>query len=99
MDEFFYVLEGSGIFILNDARLPVEKGGTVFIPKGSWHAFENPDGALLLLWAVAPPGLEDFFREVASPPGAPPKQLTPEQVLGIREALEAEQLKRLQSRP
>jgi Cupin domain len=32
MDEVFYVVEGSGTFILNDARLSVEKGATVFIP-------------------------------------------------------------------
>jgi hypothetical protein len=33
MDEAFYVLEGSGIFILNDVRHPFEKGGTIFTPR------------------------------------------------------------------
>jgi quercetin dioxygenase-like cupin family protein len=99
MDEFFYVLEGSGTFILNDARYTVEKGGTVFIPKGASHGFENPNKEMLLLWVVAPPGLEDFFREIGSQPGAPPKQLAAEQVNDIRQRLEAEQLKRLQTRP
>jgi quercetin dioxygenase-like cupin family protein len=28
-DEAFYILEGSGSFILNDAPLPFEKGGTI----------------------------------------------------------------------
>jgi quercetin dioxygenase-like cupin family protein len=37
MDEAFYVLEGSGIFTLNDARHPFEKGGTIFIPKNAWN--------------------------------------------------------------
>jgi len=97
MDEFFYVLEGSGTFILNDGKHPIEKGETIFIPKRSWHGFENPNGELLLLWVVAPAGLEDFFREVASAPGAPAKQLTADQVLDIRMRLEAEQQKRLQS--
>jgi quercetin dioxygenase-like cupin family protein len=41
MDEVFYVVEGSGTFILNDARLSVEKGATVFVPKGSWHGFDK----------------------------------------------------------
>ncbi len=50
MDEAFYVLEGSGIFILNDVRHPFEKGGTIFIPKNSWHGFANPDHELLILW-------------------------------------------------
>ena len=91
MDEFFYVLDGSGTLILDDFRHAIEKGGTIFIPKGSWHGFENPDSELLLLWIVVPAGLEDFFREIASPPGAPPKQLSAEQVLDIRHRLEGEQ--------
>jgi quercetin dioxygenase-like cupin family protein len=80
MDEAFYVLEGSGIFILNDVRHPFEKGGTIFIPKNSWHGFANPDHELLLLWIVSPAGLDGFFRDTCNPPGVPPKQLTREQV-------------------
>ena len=80
MDEAFYVLEGSGIFILNDVRHPFEKGGTIFIPKNSWHGFANPDHELLLLWTVSPAGLDGFFRDTCNPPGVPPKQLTREQI-------------------
>jgi quercetin dioxygenase-like cupin family protein len=80
MDEAFYVLEGSGVFILNDVRHSFEKGGTIFIPKNFWHGFENPDQELLLLWIMSPAGLDGFFRETCSPPGAPPKQLTLEQI-------------------
>ena len=80
MDEAFYVLEGSGIFILNDARHSFEKGGTIFIPKNSWHGFENPDHELILLWVVSPAGLDGFFRDTCNPPGMPPKQLTREQI-------------------
>jgi quercetin dioxygenase-like cupin family protein len=80
MDEAFYVLEGSGIFTLNDAQHPFGKGGTIFIPKNAWHGFANPDHELLLLWIMAPPGLDGFFRDTCSPPGVPPKQLTREQV-------------------
>ena len=80
MDEAFYVLEGSGIFTLNDVRHPFEKGGTIFIPRDAWHGFANPDHELLLLWIMAPPGLDGFFRDSCSPPGVPPKQLTREQV-------------------
>jgi quercetin dioxygenase-like cupin family protein len=83
MDEAFYVLEGSGIFILNDVRHPFEKGGTIFIPTNSWHGFENPDHELLLLWAVSPAGLDGFFRDTCSPPGVPAKQLTREQIREI----------------
>jgi quercetin dioxygenase-like cupin family protein len=80
MDEAFYVLEGSGIFTLNDVRHPFDKGGTIFIPRNVWHGFANPDHELLLLWIMAPAGLDGFFRDTCNPPGVPPKQMTPEQV-------------------
>ena len=83
MDEAFFVLEGSGIFILNDVRHPFEKGGTIFIPKNSWHGFENPDHELLLLWVVTPAGLDGFFRDTCTPPGVAPKQLSREQIREI----------------
>lgn len=83
MDEAFYILEGSGVFILNDVRHPLEKGGSVFIPKNSWHGFENPDHELLLLWMVSPAGLDGFFRETCNPPGVPPKEFTREQIRAI----------------
>ena len=83
MDEAFYVLEGRGIFILNDVRHSFEKGGTIFIPKNSWHGFANPDHELLLLWIVTPAGLDGFFRDTCTPPGVAPKQLTREQITEI----------------
>ena len=83
MDEAFYVLGGGGIFTLNDVPHLFEKGATIFIPRNSWHGFANPEHELLLLWMVTPPGLEAFFRETCSPPGAPPKQLTDEQIRQI----------------
>lgn len=79
-DEVLFVLEGTGFGILDDSRLPVEKGSAIYIPKGVWHGLENPDSELSLLWVVAPPGLEEFFRDVSSAPGAPPKQLDREQL-------------------
>ena len=80
MDEAFYILEGGGIFILNDVRHSFEKGATIFIPKNSWHGFDNPDHELLLLWVVTPAGLDGFFRDTCTPPGVPPKQPTREQI-------------------
>jgi mannose-6-phosphate isomerase-like protein (cupin superfamily) len=82
-DEAFFVLEGSGTVTLNDVRHSFEKGGTIFIPKNSWHSFENPDHELLLLWIVTPAGLDGFFRETCSPPDTPPKQLTKDQIKAI----------------
>jgi quercetin dioxygenase-like cupin family protein len=80
MEEAFYVLEGSGTLTLDDVPHAFERGGTIFIPKNSWHGFANPDHELLLLWIVSPAGLEGFFRETCNPPGLPPKQLTREQI-------------------
>jgi quercetin dioxygenase-like cupin family protein len=80
MDEAFYVLEGSGTFMLDDVPRSFEKGATILIPKNSWHGFKNPDHELLLLWIVSPSGLEDFFREVCNPPGVPPKQFSRKQI-------------------
>jgi quercetin dioxygenase-like cupin family protein len=90
MDEAFYVIEGSGSFILDEQKIAIAKGGTIFIPKNAWHGFTNPDAELLLLWIVAPAGLEAFFREVASPPGEPQKSLTKVQLNEIarRHAME-----------
>ena len=82
-DEILFVLEGSGFGILGSRRIPVEKGSAIYIPRGAWHGVENPDSELLLLWVVAPPGHEAFFREVGSAPGAPPKEFTLEQLNDI----------------
>jgi quercetin dioxygenase-like cupin family protein len=83
MDESFYVLEGGGVFTLNDVSHSFDKGATIFIPKNSWHGFANPDHELLLLWIVSPAGLDGFFRETCNPPGVPPKELTREQMKQI----------------
>jgi quercetin dioxygenase-like cupin family protein len=74
-EEAFYVLGGSGIVTLDDTPHPVEEGGTIFIPKNTWHGFSNPDHELLLLWIVSPPGLDAFFRETCSLPGSVAKKV------------------------
>jgi mannose-6-phosphate isomerase-like protein (cupin superfamily) len=79
-DEVLFVLEGAGFCVLGNARMSIEKGSAIYVPKGVWHGVENPDSELLLLWIVAPPGVEAFFREVSSAPGAHPKQLKQEQI-------------------
>src|SRR5262249_38075195 len=82
-DEAFYVVDGSGAVLLNDAPTPIEKGATIFIPRNTWHGFANPDHELLLLWTISPAGFEGFFRDTCSPPGAARKQLTREQIHAI----------------
>jgi quercetin dioxygenase-like cupin family protein len=82
-DEAFRVLDGSGTVLLDDVRHPFEQGGTIFIPRNSWHGFENPEHELLLEWMVSPAGLDGFFRDTCSPPGVPAKGLTREQIREI----------------
>ena len=52
---------------------------------------------LSVLWAATPTGQEEFFREISSRPGEPPKNLTREQALAIRHQVKADYLKRVQS--
>ena len=80
MNETFYVAEGRGTFVLDDARYPIEKGGSIFIPKLSWHGFENPDVELLLLWIMTPPGVDGMFRALGTPPGAAAIARTKDQI-------------------
>jgi quercetin dioxygenase-like cupin family protein len=82
-DEAFYVLKGSGTVILNEAPHACEKAATIFIPKNTWHGFSSPDQELVLLWIMAPPGLDRFFRETCSRAGEARKELTREQVNAI----------------
>ena len=92
-DEVIYVLDGSGIVTLNDERVPIQKGATIFIPKGSRHGFENPGTELFILWAATPTGQEEFFRAISSRPGEPAKNLSREQVAAIRHQVEADRVK------
>ena len=80
MDEAFYVIEGRGSLILDDVRYPIGKGASIFIPMNSWHGFENASHELVLIWTVAPTGLECFFREIATRPGVPPMQRSKQQL-------------------
>jgi hypothetical protein len=45
---------------------------------------------LNVVWFIAPPGLEEFFRETRVPPGTPLRNLTPEQMetIGLKHDLE-----------
>lgn len=83
MEESFYVLDGSGFFMLDDVRHAIRQGSTIFVPKRHWHGFANPEHELLLLWIVSPAGLDGFFRETCTPPGVAAKQLNREQIREI----------------
>ena len=96
-DEVIYVLHGGGIVALNDEQVPLQKGATIFVPKGVWHGFENPEMELFILWLAPAPGQAEFFRAISSRPGEPAKNLSREQVIAIRQQVQADHLKRVQS--
>jgi mannose-6-phosphate isomerase-like protein (cupin superfamily) len=96
-DEVIYVLDGGGTVTLNDEQVPVQKGATIFVPTGVWHGFENPDTELFILWLTPAPGQAEFFRAISSHAGEPAKNLSREQVIAIRQQVQADHLKRVQS--
>jgi quercetin dioxygenase-like cupin family protein len=55
--------EGRGTFLLNDVPHRCQRGGTIFIPKNTWHGFANPDQEMVLLWIMAPRGWMVFFAK------------------------------------
>ena len=90
MDEAFVILDGAGTVVLDDVRHPFVKGSTIFIPRTSWHGFENPAHELQLLWMMSPAGLDGFFRDTCSPAGHPPKGLTRDQIREIARQYDTE---------
>ena len=76
-DEVIYVLDGGGIVTLNVERVPLQKGATIFVPKGVWHGFENSR-----LWNCSSCGrLRQLDRRnssgaISSPPGEPVKNFS-----------------------
>ena len=72
-DEVFYVVSGQVEFTLADGATVAEAGATVFLPKGTPHAFRVVgDGPARMLVLLVPGRLEGLFRELATFPPGPP---------------------------
>ncbi|HUR35763.1 MAG TPA: cupin domain-containing protein [Vicinamibacterales bacterium] len=56
MDKIYIVVEGEGVFLLDDARLPMRAGDVLIAPDGVAHGVENTSAARLLVMAVLAPG-------------------------------------------
>ncbi len=83
-DEILFVHQGKGTGIVGDKRLPVEPGTTIYIPHGVWHGVDNTgDAPAQIIWVVAPPGLEDYFRDIGAPPGTKREQLTEKEMIEL----------------
>lgn len=71
-DETFYVVEGDVRFTVDGEQIEAGPGTTVFLPRGTPHAFEVVgDGPARMLILLAPAGLEGLFRELAALDGPP----------------------------
>jgi quercetin dioxygenase-like cupin family protein len=55
MDKMYYVIEGAGLFLLEDRDLPMEAGQMLVAPAGVPHGVRNTGSErLLVLLALAP---------------------------------------------
>jgi quercetin dioxygenase-like cupin family protein len=55
MDKMYYVLDGEGVFLLNDAELPMQSGDLLVAPDGVPHGVKNTGSRRLLVLAVLAP--------------------------------------------
>lgn len=72
-DETFYVISGQVEFTIEGRPVVAKAGTTVFLPKGTPHAFRVVgDGPARMLTLLVPGKLEGLFRELATFPAGPP---------------------------
>ncbi|HEV1992251.1 MAG TPA: cupin domain-containing protein [Candidatus Dormibacteraeota bacterium] len=84
-DEGFYVMEGHFGFVLDGVTTYGKPGTHVLAPKGHSHSFWNAGvRPAKCLCIVSPPGLEKYFRELASRLGDIDSQ---EASIGLRQKL------------
>ena len=66
-DEGFYVMAGHVGFVLDGVTTYSKPGSHVLVPKGHSHSFWNAGvRPAKLLCIISPPGLEQYFRDLAS---------------------------------
>lgn len=69
-DEYFYVIAGTGIVIIDEKEFPFKPGTSVLVPKNTWHGFKNTGNEkIVFTFGYSPAGFEEFFREVGTPKG------------------------------
>lgn len=85
-DEILFVHKGDATAVIGEANLPAREGATIYVPRGTWHAVQNHAGTapVEVLWMFSQPGMEEYFRELSAPPGAPPKRLTDEELQEVQ---------------
>ncbi len=54
-EEFYFILEGTGVMEINGEERPVFPGDAILIPPGAWHQITAIQTTLRLLCCCAPP--------------------------------------------
>ena len=81
-DEIIFIQSGQGTFTLDDKKVSVESGSTVFVPKGVWHGIENTGTeVIIMIFGFNPSGFEGYFREIGTLKGQEFKQKTKDEYL------------------
>jgi mannose-6-phosphate isomerase-like protein (cupin superfamily) len=89
-DELFSITAGSITFTAGDVTLEVSAGDSVFVPRGTPHAYTNkgPEAARMIA-VYTPAGMEGWFREVyaeVEDPTGPPPPVTEAMLSAMHEA-------------
>ena len=64
----YYVIEGAGVFMVDDERIPVESGSCIEIPPGATFAYS---GKMRLLLFMSPPFSDGRVEVVRENPDIP----------------------------
>jgi quercetin dioxygenase-like cupin family protein len=65
-DEDVYIVEGKAKYHIGGEMLDVGPGAAIHLPAGTTETFE-PQGALKMIAAYSPGGMEKFFAEAGEP--------------------------------
>ena len=66
-DEWFYILDGELVWVVDGERHTGGPGASAFLPRGTAHTFQNfRDETAHILVMVTPAGLERFFEDVTA---------------------------------
>jgi quercetin dioxygenase-like cupin family protein len=67
-EELIYVLEGSGIALIQDVEHPMVRGALFYFGPNTRHKFVNTGTTpLTFAWTMLPAGLEKFFEGIGRP--------------------------------
>src|SRR3989338_73588 len=65
-EEVLCTHKGQGRATLEGTSMTVLPGVMLYVPRNAWHGLRNTGtGLLQFTWTSAPPGIEEFFREVS----------------------------------